>query len=113
MILYVNGYVHVYTSWHPVSIRGKVCTACNGGSSPSRGSLAHLFKNVKFFVYTCTCTSLLSPTPPPPPKYSYVAEHSYYYNAVGAMDPRCKICIFMGKTDPQAPKHLQQVHTYN
>jgi acyl-CoA dehydrogenase len=26
----------------------------------------------------------------------------------GAMDPRCKILIFMGKTDPTAPKHLQQ-----
>ena len=25
------------------------------------------------------------------------------------MDPRCKICIFMGKTDPEAPKHKQQV----
>ena len=27
----------------------------------------------------------------------------------GGMDPRCKICIFMGKTDPDAPKHKQQV----
>jgi len=26
----------------------------------------------------------------------------------GAGDPRCKIAIFMGKTDPQAPRHLQQ-----
>ena len=26
----------------------------------------------------------------------------------GAGDPRCKIIIFMGKTDPQAPKHNQQ-----
>lgn len=26
----------------------------------------------------------------------------------GAMDPRCKICIFMGKTNPNAPKHRQQ-----
>ncbi|MBV8602829.1 MAG: acyl-CoA dehydrogenase family protein [Candidatus Eremiobacteraeota bacterium] len=26
----------------------------------------------------------------------------------GAGDPRCKILIFMGKTDPDAPKHLQQ-----
>ncbi len=26
----------------------------------------------------------------------------------GASDPRCKILIFMGKTDPDAPKHLQQ-----
>lgn len=24
------------------------------------------------------------------------------------MDPRCKICVFMGKTDPDAPKHKQQ-----
>ena len=26
----------------------------------------------------------------------------------GAGDPRCKICIFMGKTDPAAPVHKQQ-----
>jgi acyl-CoA dehydrogenase len=26
----------------------------------------------------------------------------------GAGDPRCKILIFMGKTDPDAPRHLQQ-----
>jgi acyl-CoA dehydrogenase len=26
----------------------------------------------------------------------------------GAGDPRCKICIFMGQTDPDAPKHRQQ-----
>jgi acyl-CoA dehydrogenase len=26
----------------------------------------------------------------------------------GAMDPRCKLLIVMGKTDPSAPKHLQQ-----
>jgi len=26
----------------------------------------------------------------------------------GAGDPRCKICIFMGKTDPAAPRHQQQ-----
>jgi len=26
----------------------------------------------------------------------------------GAGDPRCKIAIFMGKTDPTAPRHLQQ-----
>jgi acyl-CoA dehydrogenase len=26
----------------------------------------------------------------------------------GAMDPRCKIFILMGKTDPEAPRHLQQ-----
>jgi acyl-CoA dehydrogenase len=26
----------------------------------------------------------------------------------GAMDPRCKILIVMGKTDPGAPRHLQQ-----
>jgi acyl-CoA dehydrogenase len=26
----------------------------------------------------------------------------------GAGDPRCRICIFMGKTDPDAPAHRQQ-----
>ena len=29
---------------------------------------------------------------------------------LGGMDPRCKICIFMGKTDPNADKHKQQVN---
>jgi acyl-CoA dehydrogenase len=28
--------------------------------------------------------------------------------STGAGDPRCKLAIFMGKTDPSAPKHLQQ-----
>jgi len=27
---------------------------------------------------------------------------------LGAPDPRCKIYIFMGKTNPDAPKHSQQ-----
>jgi acyl-CoA dehydrogenase len=26
----------------------------------------------------------------------------------GAGDPRCRLCIFMGKTDPTAPRHKQQ-----
>ncbi|XP_028711466.1 acyl-CoA dehydrogenase family member 10 isoform X1 [Peromyscus leucopus] len=26
----------------------------------------------------------------------------------GILDPRCKLCVFMGKTDPQAPRHQQQ-----
>ncbi len=26
----------------------------------------------------------------------------------GAGDPRCRLCIFMGKTDPSAPRHNQQ-----
>ena len=26
----------------------------------------------------------------------------------GAMDPRCKLCIFMGKTNPGGPVHRQQ-----
>ena len=28
--------------------------------------------------------------------------------ATGAIDRRCKLLIFMGKTDPQAPRHTQQ-----
>ncbi|XP_048641574.1 acyl-CoA dehydrogenase family member 10 isoform X2 [Marmota marmota marmota] len=26
----------------------------------------------------------------------------------GILDPRCQLCVFMGKTDPQAPSHRQQ-----
>ncbi|XP_074869155.1 acyl-CoA dehydrogenase family member 10 isoform X2 [Carettochelys insculpta] len=26
----------------------------------------------------------------------------------GALDPRCQLCVFMGKTDPEAPRHKQQ-----
>lgn len=29
----------------------------------------------------------------------------------GAVHPNCSICIFMGKTDPSAAKHKQQVCT--
>ena len=30
------------------------------------------------------------------------------YPFSGAMDPRCKVCIFMGKTDRSADRHRQQ-----
>ncbi|XP_006894785.1 PREDICTED: acyl-CoA dehydrogenase family member 10 [Elephantulus edwardii] len=26
----------------------------------------------------------------------------------GILDPRCQLCVFMGKTDPEAPRHRQQ-----
>ena len=26
----------------------------------------------------------------------------------GILDPRCQLCVFMGKTDPHAPRHQQQ-----
>jgi alkylation response protein AidB-like acyl-CoA dehydrogenase len=32
--------------------------------------------------------------------------HKWYIS--GAMHPKCEVCIFMGKTDPTAPRHLQQ-----
>ena len=38
---------------------------------------------------------------------SYVINGCKWWTS-GAMDPRCKILIFMGKTDPSAPKHQQQ-----
>jgi acyl-CoA dehydrogenase len=38
---------------------------------------------------------------------SYVINGRKWWTT-GAMDPRCKILIFMGKTDPSAPRHLQQ-----
>jgi acyl-CoA dehydrogenase len=38
---------------------------------------------------------------------SYVIAGRKWWTT-GAMDPRCKILIFMGKTDPSAPRHLQQ-----
>jgi acyl-CoA dehydrogenase len=37
---------------------------------------------------------------------SYVINGRKWWTT-GAMDPRCKILIFMGKTDPSAPKHKQ------
>ena len=37
----------------------------------------------------------------------YVINGRKWYIS-GAGDPRCKIAIFMGKTDPAAPRHLQQ-----
>lgn len=37
----------------------------------------------------------------------YVIKGRKWWSS-GAGDPRCKILIFMGKTDPNAPKHRQQ-----
>jgi acyl-CoA dehydrogenase len=37
----------------------------------------------------------------------YVIDGRKWWTS-GAMDPRCAIAILMGKTDPTAPKHLQQ-----
>src|ERR687897_3555805 len=37
----------------------------------------------------------------------YVINGRKWYIS-GAGDPRCKIAILMGKTDPAAPRHLQQ-----
>ncbi|KAM4810261.1 acyl-CoA dehydrogenase family member 10 [Rhinophrynus dorsalis] len=40
-------------------------------------------------------------------KDSYLINgHKWFIS--GALDPRCKICIFMGKTNPDAPRHKQQ-----
>jgi acyl-CoA dehydrogenase len=38
---------------------------------------------------------------------SYVIDGRKWWSS-GAGDPRCKIAIFMGKTDPSAPTHKQQ-----
>src|SRR4051812_27261089 len=38
---------------------------------------------------------------------SYVINGTKWWTT-GAGDPRCKIAIFMGKTDPAAPRHQQQ-----
>src|SRR5215203_479254 len=37
----------------------------------------------------------------------YVVDGRKWWTS-GAGDPRCKVAIFMGKTDPEAPKHEQQ-----
>jgi len=37
----------------------------------------------------------------------YVVNGHKWWSS-GAMDPRCQIFIFMGKTDPDAPRHQQQ-----
>jgi acyl-CoA dehydrogenase len=37
----------------------------------------------------------------------YVVNGRKWWSS-GAMDPRCRLFIFMGKTDPQAPRHKQQ-----
>ncbi|MBX3258633.1 MAG: acyl-CoA dehydrogenase family protein [Labilithrix sp.] len=38
---------------------------------------------------------------------SYVIDGRKWWTS-GALDPRCKIAILMGKTDPSAPRHAQQ-----
>uniref|UniRef100_A0A8C5MYB9 Acyl-CoA dehydrogenase family member 10 n=1 Tax=Leptobrachium leishanense TaxID=445787 RepID=A0A8C5MYB9_9ANUR len=40
-------------------------------------------------------------------KDSYVVNGHKWWTS-GALDPRCKICIFMGKTNPEANRHKQQ-----
>ncbi|XP_075390665.1 acyl-CoA dehydrogenase family member 10 [Tenrec ecaudatus] len=34
--------------------------------------------------------------------------HGHKWWISGVLDPRCQLCVFMGKTDPQAPRHRQQ-----
>uniref|UniRef100_A0A7S0WSV9 Acyl-CoA dehydrogenase/oxidase C-terminal domain-containing protein n=1 Tax=Pyramimonas obovata TaxID=1411642 RepID=A0A7S0WSV9_9CHLO len=41
------------------------------------------------------------------PQGGYVLEGRKWWTS-GACDPRCKVAIFMGKTDPSAPAHRQQ-----
>ncbi len=38
---------------------------------------------------------------------SYVINGTKWWSS-GAMDPQCKVAIVMGKTHPEAPRHLQQ-----
>ncbi|KAJ8415480.1 hypothetical protein AAFF_G00424600 [Aldrovandia affinis] len=38
---------------------------------------------------------------------SYILNGHKWWTS-GALDPRCKLCVFMGKTDPSAPRHRQQ-----
>ncbi|XP_077318134.1 acyl-CoA dehydrogenase family member 10 [Lithobates pipiens] len=38
---------------------------------------------------------------------SYIINGHKWWTS-GALDSRCKICVFMGKTDPAAPRHKQQ-----
>ncbi|XP_064209433.1 acyl-CoA dehydrogenase family member 10-like [Anguilla rostrata] len=40
-------------------------------------------------------------------KDSYVINGHKWWTS-GALDPRCKLCVFMGKTDPSGPRHRQQ-----
>ncbi|KAJ8380308.1 hypothetical protein SKAU_G00010860 [Synaphobranchus kaupii] len=40
-------------------------------------------------------------------KDSYIVNGHKWWTS-GALDPRCKLCVFMGKTDPSAPRHRQQ-----
>ncbi|XP_072565245.1 acyl-CoA dehydrogenase family member 10 [Paramormyrops kingsleyae] len=40
-------------------------------------------------------------------KDSYILNGRKWWTS-GALDPRCKLCIFMGKTDPSAARHRQQ-----
>ncbi|XP_027713189.1 acyl-CoA dehydrogenase family member 10 isoform X2 [Vombatus ursinus] len=35
-----------------------------------------------------------------------ISGHKWWIS--GILDPRCQLCVFMGKTDPHAPRHQQQ-----
>uniref|UniRef100_A0A2K6SBQ3 Acyl-CoA dehydrogenase family member 10 n=1 Tax=Saimiri boliviensis boliviensis TaxID=39432 RepID=A0A2K6SBQ3_SAIBB len=39
---------------------------------------------------------------------SFYVINGHKWWITGILDPRCQLCVFMGKTDPHAPRHQQQ-----
>nr|XP_055215094.1 acyl-CoA dehydrogenase family member 10 isoform X8 [Gorilla gorilla gorilla] len=39
---------------------------------------------------------------------SFYVINGHKWWITGILDPRCQLCVFMGKTDPHAPRHRQQ-----
>ena len=70
-----------------------VCACEHGGDVQDRPLRRHLFKR--------SC----NPCGREGDGYR-LSGHKWW--ASGAMDPRCAVCIFMGKTDPGAAAHRQQ-----
>ena len=92
--------------------RGPACLHCQRASCRTSNvlsvdSLACLLHGVAQRADpVCCLTKLLSCTCHREGDGYVLSGHKWW--ASGAMDPRCAICIFMGKTDPAAPTHKQQ-----
>ncbi|KAI8470744.1 MAG: acyl-CoA dehydrogenase [Monoraphidium minutum] len=72
-----------------------------------RGSIRSCFAMTEKAVASSDATNITASIARDPGGGSYVVSGVKWWTS-GAMDPRCEVAVFMGKTDPSAPPHLQQ-----
>ena len=71
------------------------------------GEIRSCFAMTEPAVASSDATNIASTIAKDPANGHYVINGRKWWIS-GAMDPRCRICIFMGKTDPNAERHKQQ-----